>query len=126
MLKALPAVALLGALTAKWVAAMALTHRLHELDLLTDWGYRTACVDLSRRGYRTSEPGGITRETSPLLDSVLQSVRADGATPADIARDLHITVAELNRHVFGLVPTAIDGGTALTPPRRPKLTLVAD
>jgi len=37
------------------VAAMALTHRLHELDLLTDWGYRTACVDLSRRGYRTSD-----------------------------------------------------------------------
>jgi len=105
------------------VAAMALTHRLHELDLLTDWGYRTACVDLSRRGYRTSEPGGITRETSPLLDSVLQSVRADGASPADIARDLHLTVAELNRHVFGLVPTAIDGGAALTPPKRPRLTL---
>jgi len=108
------------------VAAMALTHRLHELDLLTDWGYRTACVDLSRRGYRTSEPGGITRETSPLLDSVLQAVRADGSAPADIARDLHLTVAELNRHVFGLVPTAIDGGTTLTPPKRAKLTLVTE
>jgi Zn-dependent peptidase ImmA (M78 family)/DNA-binding XRE family transcriptional regulator len=108
------------------VAAMALTHRLHELDLLTDWGYRTACVDLSRRGYRTSEPGGITRETSPLLDSVLRSLRADGTSPADIARDLHVTIPELNRHVFGLVPTALDGGNALTPPRRPKLTLLTD
>jgi Zn-dependent peptidase ImmA (M78 family)/DNA-binding XRE family transcriptional regulator len=106
------------------VAAMALTHRLHELDLLSDWGYRTACVDLSRRGYRTSEPGGIARETSQLLDSVLQSLRSDGISPADIARDLHLTVAELNRHVFGLVPTVIDGGAAASPPRRPKLTLV--
>jgi Zn-dependent peptidase ImmA (M78 family)/DNA-binding XRE family transcriptional regulator len=106
------------------VAAMALTHRLHELDLLTEWGYRTACVDLSRRGYRTSEPGGIPRETSPLLATVFTALRAEGTTPADIARDLHITVAELNRHVFGLIPTAIDGGRVRVPPGRPKLTLV--
>ena len=109
------------------VAAMALTHRLHELDLITEWGHRTACVDLSRRGYRTSEPGGIARETSPLLDTVFRTLRAEGITPADIARDLHITVAELNRHVFGLIPTAVSGATvesARTPPGRPKLTLV--
>jgi Zn-dependent peptidase ImmA (M78 family)/DNA-binding XRE family transcriptional regulator len=108
------------------VAAMALTHRLHELDLLTDWGYRTACVDLSRRGYRTSEPGGILRETSQLLDRVFQSLRTDGTSPADIARDLHISVSELNRHVFGLVPTVIDGGALLTAPKRPKLTLLTN
>jgi hypothetical protein len=47
----------------------------------------------------------------------------DGISPAAIARDLCITVAELNRHVFGLIPTAIDGGAALTPPTPPKLTL---
>ena len=106
------------------VAAMALTHRLHELGLLTDWGYRTACVDLSRRGFRTGEPGGIPRETSQLLEKVLRSLRSEGTTPAAVARDLHITVAELNRHVFGLVPTVLDGGAALTPPKRPKLNLL--
>jgi Zn-dependent peptidase ImmA (M78 family)/DNA-binding XRE family transcriptional regulator len=108
------------------VSAMALTHRLHELGLLTDWGYRTACVDLSRRGYRTSEPGGIARETSPLLDTVFKSLRAEGITPAQAARDLQITSAELNRHVFGLVPTAVEGTVAPTPPKRPKLTVVSD
>jgi hypothetical protein len=80
-------------------------------------------VDLSRRGYRTSEPGGIPRETSPLLDSVFHTLRADGTSPADIARELHIGLAELNRHVFGLIPTAIKGGAASSPPNRPKLTL---
>src|SRR5262249_26343876 len=64
------------------VAAMALTHRLHELGLLTDWGYRAACVDLSRRGYRTGEPGGIPRETSRLLEKVLHQLRREGTTPA--------------------------------------------
>lgn len=114
-------------LTAKqtWrVAAMALTYRLHELDLLTDWGYRTACVDLSRRGYRTGEPGGIPRETSQLLEKVFRSLRAERISPAAIAGDLHITVAELNRHVFGLIPTAIDGGATTSTPRRPTLTLL--
>lgn len=106
------------------VSAMALTHRLHELDLLTDWGYRTACVDLSRRGYRTGEPGGIPRETSPLLEAVFQALRAEGTTPSHVARDLHLTTAELNRHVFGLVPTAVNGTATPTRPRRPKLTVV--
>src|SRR5437667_281387 len=73
-----------------------------------------------------SEPDGITREPHLRPATVHQSGRAAGAGPADIARDLHLTVAELNRHVFGLVPTAIDGGTVLTPPRRPKLTLITD
>jgi Zn-dependent peptidase ImmA (M78 family) len=106
------------------VAAMALTHRLHELGLLTDWGYRTACVDLSRRGYRSGEPGGIPRETSQLLEKVLRFLRSEGTSPTGIARQLHITVAELNRHVFGLVPTVLDGGAALTPPKRPKLNVL--
>jgi Zn-dependent peptidase ImmA (M78 family) len=106
------------------VSALALAHRLHELSLLTEWGYRTACVDLSRLGYRSAEPGGIPRETSQLLDKVFRSLRSDGVTPADIARDLRITVAELNKHVFGLVPTVIEGGTQRTPRRRPALTLV--
>ncbi|HET8660590.1 MAG TPA: XRE family transcriptional regulator [Micromonosporaceae bacterium] len=106
------------------VSAMALTHRLHELGLLTEWGYRTACVDLSRRGYRTGEPDGIPRETSPLLEAVFHAVRAEGTSPARIARELHLTAGELNRHVFGLVPTAVSGTPAPTPPRRPDLTLI--
>jgi Zn-dependent peptidase ImmA (M78 family)/DNA-binding XRE family transcriptional regulator len=106
------------------VAAMALTHRLHELGLLSDWGYRTACIDLSRRGYRTGEPGGIPRETSPMLHTVFQLLRSEGITPVDVARELHITVAELSHHVFGLVPTAIQGGAAGAHSPRPHLTLV--
>lgn len=89
------------------VAAMALTHRLHELGLLTDWGYRTACVQLGRLGYRRAEPHGITRESSQLLGKVFREVRADGLTPAKIAADLGITAAELRGHVFGLTLTAV-------------------
>jgi len=65
------------------VAAMALTHRVQELGLLTEWGYRTACVQLSRLGYRRSEPKGIPRESSQLLAKVLRSARDEGDTSYD-------------------------------------------
>ena len=69
---------------------MALTHRLYELDLLTEWGYRTVCVQLSRLGYRRTEPG-IPRESSQLLGKVFRSVRDEGETPAAIAAAIGIT-----------------------------------
>jgi Zn-dependent peptidase ImmA (M78 family)/DNA-binding XRE family transcriptional regulator len=107
------------------VAAMALTHRLHELDLLTEWGYRTACVHLSRLGYRRAEPEGIQRESSQLLAKVFRAVRSDGETAATIAADIGISAEELQAHVFGLTLTTVAGG-ARTPagPRRGGLRLI--
>ena len=92
------------------VSAMALTHRLNELGLLTEWGYRSACVQLSRMGYRRNEPNGVVRESSQLLAKVFQSLRADGVRPADIATDLGITPNELRSHLFGLTLTSVSAG----------------
>jgi Zn-dependent peptidase ImmA (M78 family) len=111
----------------RWkVSAMALTHRLHELNQLTDWEYRQACIQLSRAGYRSNEPGGIARETSQLLRKVFAAVREDHGTIAKIARDLHISVDELNEHVFGLVPIVLTGGSTPSEPTRPELHLVME
>ena len=101
------------------VSAMALTHRLHELDLLTEWGYRTACVQLSRLGYRYGEPRGIERESSQLLAKVFRAIRDGGETPATIASSIGISTSELRSHVFGLTLTSVpgDGQPVTTPPR---------
>jgi Zn-dependent peptidase ImmA (M78 family) len=56
------------------VSAMAMTYRLHDLGLLSDWQYRTAAVELTKRGYRAGEPGGITPERSQLLHKVFHSL----------------------------------------------------
>lgn len=93
------------------VAAMALTHRLHELGLLTEWGYRNNCVALSRMGYRSTEPGGGIRETSQVFEKVFQALREERSSPRQIADDLGLSHDEFARHIFGLavLPVAGDG-----------------
>ena len=76
------------------VSALALARRLHELGLLTEWGYRTACARLARLGYRSSEPQGIERESSQLLAKVFRAVRDGGQTPAAIASAIGISTGE--------------------------------
>lgn len=84
------------------VAAVALVYRLHALGLMTDWHYRTLTIELSKRGYRGGEPGGIVREQSKLLGDVLSSMRSEGVTLSDIASDLGIYGRELSEMVLGL------------------------
>jgi Zn-dependent peptidase ImmA (M78 family) len=86
------------------VSAMALTHRLHELYLLSDWQYRSTCITLSERGYRTTEPGGIVPETSQLLRKVMYGTEArlklrDAAAALDIEPD---EIREFVRHLVPL------------------------
>jgi Zn-dependent peptidase ImmA (M78 family)/DNA-binding XRE family transcriptional regulator len=94
----------------KWgVSAMALAHRAHELGQMTEWAYRSACVDLSRLGYRRGEPGGIEREGSQLLSKVLHHLHAQKEGISTIATDLGLTTHEVRDHMFGLVPTVVHG-----------------
>lgn len=102
----------------KWgVAAMALTHRANELGLMTEWAYRSACVDLSRMGYRRGEPGGIDRESSQLLTKVLQELHASGGGVGAVAADLGLSPDEIRAHLFTLAPTTIQGGRQSSPGR---------
>ncbi|MFD8126404.1 helix-turn-helix domain-containing protein [Streptomyces mirabilis] len=109
----------------KWqVAAVALAYRLHDLDLLSDWNYRTTVKLLSQLGYRSGEPGGITRESSQLLGKVFSTLRAESIPVSVMAKDINLTLEELNLHVFGLVPTVFEGGYRSSPPVRPALRVV--
>ncbi len=95
------------------VSAMALTHRLHDLELLTDWQYRSTCRRLAEMGYRTAEPDGIARETSQILPKVFALLRSRGTTPSGVARELNIPLSELDSLMFGLSLTSHPGrGTA--------------
>jgi Zn-dependent peptidase ImmA (M78 family) len=87
----------------RWrVSAMAMAYRLHSLGLLTDWHYKSACIELGRRGYRMGEPGGIARETSAVWRKVLMHLWSERTTKHDIAALLHLPSDELEGLIWGL------------------------
>lgn len=118
------------ALKKNWsVSVAALVHRLRSLDLLTEWQYRTLCIEIARRGYKKIEPNGIPRETSQVLSKVFAALREDGISRDEVARQLNISKAELNALVFGLVMSPVEGGLPDGEPRantsqKPMLRLV--
>lgn len=84
------------------VSAMAMAHRLHELELLNDWQYRTFCVELTQRGYRSGEPDGMATELSSLWRKVLFG--ADRYSISSVARQLDLYPADVSPFVQRLVP----------------------
>jgi len=110
------------------VSALALAHRLRSLDLITEWNYRSICIELSKGGGRRKEIEGIERETSQLLSKVFDSLRADGVQRRQVAQELSLTLDDIDSLVFGLVVGAVPGqGEPQTPvrtPNKPHLRLV--
>ncbi|MBD7976180.1 helix-turn-helix domain-containing protein [Serpens gallinarum] len=108
------------------VSAMALAYRLHKTGILTEWVYRSFCIDLASMGARTTEPDPSPRETSQVLQKVLGYARDQGKSLGAIANELCVSVNDLNPILFGMAPVAISGigGTALGPKRVAELRLV--
>jgi hypothetical protein len=89
----------------------AVNYRLHELGLVSDWHYRRLCIEMSKRGFRSSEPDGAPRETSLVLPKLLTSLlQEDGVSRSGIAAALGVSLRELESLLFAFVLTAIDGG----------------
>ncbi|HJS84281.1 MAG TPA: ImmA/IrrE family metallo-endopeptidase [Acetobacteraceae bacterium] len=81
----------------RWrVSAFALLVRLWRLNVIkTEHQYRSLCIDLSRRGYRSGEPNGIEREVSTVWREVFSALWRERRTKADVAKELQIPLDEL-------------------------------
>ncbi|MFI7299283.1 helix-turn-helix domain-containing protein [Streptomyces sp. NPDC050121] len=108
------------------VSAMALTYRIHDLGLLSDWQYRSTCAELSRLGYRSGEPQGMgQRETSQVLTKVFAALRSKRVRPSTVAAELGLTSKEMNRLLFGLTLTTFEGqGRFVTASAKRSLSIV--
>ena len=70
---------------------------------MTDWQYRSFCIQIGKRGYRTKEPEPIEREESVVWRKVFGELWGDKLTKADVAADLSIPLEEIENLIFGLV-----------------------
>ena len=81
---------------------MALAYRIHRMGLLTDWQYRSICIDLTQKGYRNDEPNGIPREKSRIWKLVLEDLWREGKTKNAIAHDIDLPPDEIEKLTYGL------------------------
>ena len=103
----------------RWrVSAMALTVRLNQIGWLSDWQYRSTCIELGKKGYRTSEKEGVEREKSTLWQQVLTDLWRRRMTKEDIAIRLNLPYDEIEKLLFGLTGAS---DTQPVKPERPRL-----
>jgi Zn-dependent peptidase ImmA (M78 family) len=87
----------------RWgVSVAALAHRLHKLRVLTDWQYRTFCIQLNRT-YGNNEPAGLSPERSSVWHMVLTELWKEGIARHQIASELCIPDSEMENLLFGLM-----------------------
>jgi Zn-dependent peptidase ImmA (M78 family)/DNA-binding XRE family transcriptional regulator len=106
------------------VSLAAYVRRLHDVGELSDWQYRSYYVEMSKRGYRTTEPHGGERETSQLMMKVLDALRGGGSGPQAIARALDLELHDLRGYMFGLLLVPVAGGGQGHRQRRGHVSLV--
>jgi len=112
----------------RWqVSAMALARRLEGLGLMSDWVYRSTCIELSKRGFRSSEPGSqLVPESSQILKKVLAALRSNNISTRKMASQFGLPLTEFNSYLAGLVVVPEDGagggGGGITP--RPRLEVI--
>lgn len=85
----------------KWgVSVQALAYRLWKLRVLTDWQYRSMCIEMAP--YRRTEPEPMEHEASQVLGKMFATLRAEGLTKSRVARELSISRADLESLTFGV------------------------
>lgn len=110
----------------RWrVSVAAFNYRLRELGMISDGKCTSNYVEMSRRGWLKTEPSGIPREQSSLLQDVIDDLRARGITKTKIADDLGVPPSEIEALLFGLANmVTIDGAGVPTPRKNVGLRLV--
>jgi Zn-dependent peptidase ImmA (M78 family)/DNA-binding XRE family transcriptional regulator len=91
------------------VSLAALAYRMNSLELVTEWTYRTLCIEIAKKGYRTTEPNPILQETSQMLGKVFDRLRREGIGRAEIANELSLTLDDLNALTFMLTLSSVRG-----------------
>ena len=90
---------------ARWrVSAMALAYRLRTLRLLSEWQYKSMCIELGRRGYRTGEPDGIERKVRYVVQDTFAGYGPSDETVCEVC----IFHCELEGLAWGVAPPVPD------------------
>lgn len=106
----------------KWgVSVAALAYRLWKLRALTDWQYRTMCIEMAP--YRRQEPEPMEHESSQVLLKMFDALHAEGVTKGQVAKELSLSRTDLESLTFGL-DVAVGSGEEARGTRRSRPNLI--
>jgi Zn-dependent peptidase ImmA (M78 family) len=110
-------------LKSTWIVSLsALTYRLHAVGVLSDWHYRTLCMEISQPGFRKREPDEAPRETSQVPAKVFASLREESLSKNEFALQLSVHPMEIDQLAFGLMMLSIVDTAGDSAPRDRRLT----
>jgi len=89
------------------VSLAALAYRFNALGQVSEWNYRSLCIDIAKYGYRTNEPEPMERETSQLLAKVFEFLHSRKQGRREIAESLCINVNEIDALTFRLTKISV-------------------
>lgn len=93
------------------VSLAALAYRFNSLGLVSEWNYRSLCIDIAKSGYRTSEPEPMEGEISQLLTKVLDFLHSQKHGRREIAESLSLSVDLINAVTFQLTRLSVISGS---------------
>lgn len=92
----------------RWgVSVAALAYRLNKSGTLSDWQYRTFCIQIHKQ-FGKSEPDGLPRERSVVWEKVFRELWKDKSTKDHVARELCVPSIELDGLIFNLAVNLAD------------------
>lgn len=110
------------------VPAMTAAHTVHNATMSSEWHHQQLTADLSRHGYRTSEPGGMTQyERSRIFDTLFSPDFPKSTTVNTLARETNTPPDDVHALTLSTELRAIPNhGQATTIPKgcRPTLRLI--
>ena len=107
----------------RWgVSVSALAYRLHKMEMISDWQYRTFCIQINKR-FGVSEPEGLEHEKSVVWEKVFRELWSEGITKKHITNELCIPENEIESLLFGLLGARDE---TLESYPKPKLKLVTN
>lgn len=101
------------------VSLAAVVKRLMDLELIPDWRYRMWMRDISAKGFRRSEPEGLSPERSELLTQILARSRRAGTGIAQVATQSGVPRDVLEELLVGLTVMPLSQPMAATQEEAP-------
>lgn len=89
------------------VSLAALAYRFNSLGLVSEWNYRSLCIEIAKSGYRTHEPEPMERETSQLMTKVFEILNSQKKGRREIAESLSLSIDEINALTFQLTRLSV-------------------